>query len=242
MNSQLCWFFALGIVLGATSCSKSDKTAAAPEAGTDAGPKAGTDAGTAADSDTAPPADAGAAVIPVNLISPISLDQVTHKLFQPGDAEVPHPFYQAQCAKQPPPEKYPSASGNGAYTYDPATKTLEFKITYSGLSGPPIMAHFHKGAIGTGGPIVQTICGHPPPGSKALGFSAPAVGPAMCPGTSSGTLTGSYTLGGNDELDPPLSAADEVQLLLGGVLYVNIHTCLNEAGEIRGQVVPMKAP
>lgn len=103
------------------------------------------------------------------------------------------------------------------------------------------MAHFRKGSIGKAGPIVQSICGHPPPGSKALGHSSPPVGPATCPETTSGTLKGSYTLAGNPDVTPPLSTAEEQQLLLGGALYVNIHTCLNEVGEIRGQVIPVNA-
>lgn len=41
----------------------------------------------------------------------------------------------------------PPAAGSGAgtadVTFDTATKMLTWKLTYSGLSGPPTMAHFH---------------------------------------------------------------------------------------------------
>lgn len=34
-------------------------------------------------------------------------------------------------------------SGTAAITYDPATKSLTYTITYTGLSGEPTAAHFH---------------------------------------------------------------------------------------------------
>ncbi len=55
----------------------------------------------------------------------------------------------------------PSASsGTGAadITFDTATKTLSWKLTYSGLSGPPTMAHFHGPAEpGKNAGVVVTI-------------------------------------------------------------------------------------
>jgi len=38
-----------------------------------------------------------------------------------------------------------TSAGNGTadLNYDPATKKLTWKLTYSGLSGPPTAAHFH---------------------------------------------------------------------------------------------------
>ncbi|WP_257170436.1 CHRD domain-containing protein [Bradyrhizobium sp. SRS-191] len=36
-----------------------------------------------------------------------------------------------------------TASGTAEASFDTATKTLTWKITFSGLSGPPIGAHFH---------------------------------------------------------------------------------------------------
>ena len=34
-------------------------------------------------------------------------------------------------------------SGTADLTYDPATKVLTWNVTFSGLSGPATMAHFH---------------------------------------------------------------------------------------------------
>jgi hypothetical protein len=36
-----------------------------------------------------------------------------------------------------------AAAGNAEATFDTATKTLTYTVTYSGLSGPAIGAHFH---------------------------------------------------------------------------------------------------
>jgi hypothetical protein len=36
-----------------------------------------------------------------------------------------------------------SGTGTGTFTYDPATHTLTYNVTYSGLSGPAAAAHIH---------------------------------------------------------------------------------------------------
>jgi hypothetical protein len=42
-------------------------------------------------------------------------------------------------------------------TYDTATMMLSWEGTFSGLSGPPSAAHFHKGAPGKNGGVVVPI-------------------------------------------------------------------------------------
>jgi hypothetical protein len=36
-----------------------------------------------------------------------------------------------------------SGKGMGTFTYDPATHTLTYNVTYEGLSGPAVAAHIH---------------------------------------------------------------------------------------------------
>jgi hypothetical protein len=65
------------------------------------------------------------------------------------------------------------ATGMVEVTYDTASKTLSWKGTYSGLSGPATAAHFHAGAPGkNGGVIVPIFAGKsaksPFSGSKKL--------------------------------------------------------------------------
>ena len=175
----------------------------------------------------------------------LGLREVTHELYKPSFTGAPHPFYKKFCATQGPAQRYTTATGLGTFHYNPATKTIEFQLTWSDLSGAPIMMHFHRGAAGKAGPIVQTICGMPPPGSKALGFSPPRVSDEVCPNSETGQLNAIWRIKGNDKLDPPMTVADIERALFAGEIYVNIHTCLNELGEIRGQVIPLggvKAP
>jgi CHRD domain len=47
-----------------------------------------------------------------------------------------------------------SGTGTADITYDPATRVVTWSITYSGLSSPVTMAHFHHGAVGKNGPVV----------------------------------------------------------------------------------------
>jgi hypothetical protein len=56
-------------------------------------------------------------------------------------------------AQQVPPVTTPG-SGTANLTWDPATRGVSWSITYSGLSSPVTMAHFHNGATGKNGPVV----------------------------------------------------------------------------------------
>ena len=65
-----------------------------------------------------------------------------------------------------------SGSGSGAVSYDAKTRTMKWTITWSGLSGPATMAHFH-------GPAA--------PGANA-GVSVP-IDDVTSPSTGSAVLT-----------------------------------------------------
>ncbi len=47
--------------------------------------------------------------------------------------------------------------GSAHLTYDAATSMLTWSVSYSGLSSPVTMAHFHNGAAGKNGPVVLWI-------------------------------------------------------------------------------------
>lgn len=62
-------------------------------------------------------------------------------------------------------------TGTADVTYDPATHTLSWTVTYSGLTGPATMAHFHgPAAAGANAGVVVPIGG--------AGMSSPAKGTA----------------------------------------------------------------
>lgn len=70
------------------------------------------------------------------------------------------------AAAEVPPNSSP-ATGSADVTFDTASKLLTWKITYSGLTGPATMAHFHgPGEAGKNAPVVVPI---PNPASSAEG-------------------------------------------------------------------------
>ena len=118
---------------------------------------------------------------------------------------------------------------------------ITFSVKYSGLSGKPVMSHIHLGqATGQLGPVVQTLCGPPPPDLSGpggpLGHSGSADPNPACPTTNDGPIEGSFRVQGNAKLN--LSAEQELAELQNAQLMVNIHTCLNQHGEISGQIFP----
>jgi Cu/Zn superoxide dismutase len=55
--------------------------------------------------------------------------------------------------------------GTADLTYNPTTRELTWSLSYSGLSGPATMAHFHNAPAGMDGPPVIWLSkrGHPAP-------------------------------------------------------------------------------
>ena len=102
------------------------------------------------------------------------------------------------------------AKGTAKLSYDPASRVVTWTITYSGLSGPATMAHFHGPAAkgeNAGVQIWLTEKGKP--------VESPIKGQA--------TLT-----------------PDQAKDFAAGKWYVNVHTEQHPGGEIRGYVMPPK--
>jgi hypothetical protein len=117
------------------------------------------------------------------------------------------PLTGAQCV----PTVETAGTGTADLTYDPATRVVTWNITYSGLSSPTTMAHFHGPATeGKNGPVViwLTTQGSPP----------------------GNPITGQATL-----------TSEQAQQFAAGDWYVNVHTQSHPACEIRGQVIPPKS-
>ncbi|HET7896804.1 MAG TPA: CHRD domain-containing protein [Flavisolibacter sp.] len=114
----------------------------------------------------------------------------------------------ASGAQEAPNKVNTTATGTLSGTYNKDNNTLNYTVTWTGLTGGNAASmHFHGAAD---------------PG-VAAGVQIPITGftPA-----ASGTFSGTATLTDAQETD-----------LLNGQWYYNIHNATNPAGEIRGQVV-----
>lgn len=110
-------------------------------------------------------------------------------------------------AQEVPPVQTPG-SGSAALTYDAATRALIWKVTFSGLSSPATMAHFHgPAAVGKNAGV-------------KLGISQKGASEVASP------ISGEATL-----------SPDDAKLLEAGEMYINVHSKNHSAGEIRGQVM-----
>ena len=104
--------------------------------------------------------------------------------------------------------------GSMDVNYRKDTKILNYKVTWSGLTGNPTLMHIHGLApAGFSVGVVQTI----------LSASNPSLFPA-----NGGSYTGFLKV---DE-----AVVKEVDLL-NGLYYMNIHTAANPGGEIRAQII-----
>lgn len=117
-------------------------------------------------------------------------------------------------------------NGRGKLELSMTSSQITFKLDYSGLSGPPLVAHIHVGQRNVAGAVSVFFCG---------GGGKPA-----CPSSSSGSVSG--TIVAADVLGPPMqgvAAGDLASLekaIKLGVAYANMHTTQSPAGEIRGQI------
>lgn len=107
-----------------------------------------------------------------------------------------------------------SAQGLASCTFDTQTLMLCYAISYQGLVGTEVLAHFHGPAPVGGTAGVLFDISPMPPGPSPVG--SPKIG---CVG--------------------PLGS-DHQKFLKKGLLYINIHTTAVPSGEIRGQVLPVR--
>ncbi|MGI9286257.1 MAG: CHRD domain-containing protein [Pseudomonadales bacterium] len=112
-----------------------------------------------------------------------------------------------------PPVTAPGAMGDAAMVLNDVTGMFAWIISFEGLTGPAVAAHFHEAPAGMNGGVVLDL--DTDPGVIFSGL-----------GADSGIFAGATTL-----------SADAVMTLLSGNWYINIHTEANGGGEIRGQVL-----
>jgi hypothetical protein len=113
------------------------------------------------------------------------------------------------------------------------TNTLQYTLTYSGLSSAVTQSHIHFGKEHVAGGIMVYFCSN---------LANPPAGTPVCPSQPGGTVMG--TLNASSVIGPiaqHVSVGDFnalVQALVSNTAYGNIHTTNFPGGEIRGQIIP----
>ncbi len=100
------------------------------------------------------------------------------------------------------------AIGSGGVTFDEASNTLSWEVSYANLTSPITVAHIH--------------------GPATVGVAAGVIVDLLAGGSGDSPITGSIVV--SDEIAGWIRDGDS---------YINLHTELNTAGEIRGQLLPL---
>lgn len=104
-------------------------------------------------------------------------------------------------------------NGLASFDYNSATNALTYTIALTTSTDVTVTAsHIHYGLVSVNGGVAQTL------------YAGPDV---LVNGAGVILATGTVTL-----------TVTEERLLLGGDLYVNVHTSANPSGEVRGQILP----
>jgi hypothetical protein len=124
-----------------------------------------------------------------------------------------------------------AGQGSVKLTLHRDTDTIDYLLTYSGLTSPVQQAHIHFGRVHVPGGVMVFFC------SNLTG--APA-GTQACP-SAGGTVTGSWTASTVRPIAGQTIAAGDFDALVDALTsrsaYANVHTNSFTAGEIRGQVL-----
>jgi hypothetical protein len=125
-----------------------------------------------------------------------------------------------------------ATGGNGTFKAKASNGAIDFTLTYSGLTTPAFMAHFHFAERGVNGGIFIWLCGKP--GTPAHQACPP--GNTSKPETVTGRITAADIQAVPDQNVSAMDMETALRIIEAGDAYVNVHTSNFPAGEIRGQV------
>jgi hypothetical protein len=133
------------------------------------------------------------------------------------------------------PSLFTNGTGTTQVRIDYEAQSVSYELSYSGLSSPVTQAHIHFAQSGVNGNIIVYLCdntGLAPKGTPA------------CP--DSGTVTGTVTAADGNPPNNPLPVTAQgiqpgdfaalVAAIKQNAGYINVHTTIYPAGEIRGQL------
>jgi hypothetical protein len=131
-------------------------------------------------------------------------------------------------------EEVPAISTDGSGKFRARIRSsgdeIQFKLSYSNLSGAVQQAHIHLGQFSVNGGISAFLCtnlGNGPAGTQAC--------PAA-PATITGTIRPPDVVGPAGQGIAAGEFGELVRAIRAGVTYANVHTAPFPAGEIRGQI------
>ncbi len=135
------------------------------------------------------------------------------------------------------PPKAIGSHGSFIATLSEDGTTLNWTLTWAGLSGPPLFAHIHFAQAGVNSSVMTYLCGGPT-GNPDIPQKP------GCPQSTSGSITGTTNAGdiialnsGTSDLGLDLhDFAIFLRALRAGDGYANMHTTRFPGGEIRGQL------
>lgn len=114
-----------------------------------------------------------------------------------------------------PPPTPSDGSGSATVTIN-EDGSIAYDVEYEELTGDPVAAHIHFGAVGVAGPVMLPLAHGPSP--------------------FSGTLTEADFM---PVEDGPQTYEEGLDAIRDGMTYVNVHTEANAPGEIRGQLLAL---
>lgn len=123
------------------------------------------------------------------------------------------------------------ATGKFVAHIDPASQSIRYELSYSGLEGTATMAHLHLARRGTNGGIMVWLC------QSATNVDPSGQSP-QCPlsGSVSGVIQSTAVLGPATQGVSAGEFATLVSAIKAGLVYANVHSTRAPAGELRGQL------
>jgi hypothetical protein len=123
-----------------------------------------------------------------------------------------------------------TGSGSARIEIDDRDDEIEYRVSYTALSGDVLQAHIHFGIPAQSGGISVFLCtnlGNGPAGTQAC--------PAA-PATITGTIVPADVIGPSAQGIAAGEFEELVDAIREGATYVNVHSSVFPAGEIRGQL------
>lgn len=124
-----------------------------------------------------------------------------------------------------------STPGGGRFEASIDDDEITYELSYFNLKGAVTQAHIHLGQRGVNGGVMAFLCSNldtRPAGTQPCPAS---------PGEISGTIHASDVIGPTGQGISPGEFSEMLRAIRIGITYVNVHTDLFPAGEIRGQLL-----